>query len=204
MILLVFVSLTSIVEARGWSKHHGHNPPPIVTPPPIPTPPPVTPPTSGEVRFTAYITGYGYPDNTPKNSATICCSVIHSTAGGTGTFADPITIAVGHTISGGKDTLDYPAGTKFYMPNLRRYFIVEDACGDGNTPQNGPCHTGYQGHPWLDIWVGGVGFTSSGTVACEDAITDLHLLIENPSPSYPVVIGQVYNGTCSQQFGDTI
>lgn len=157
---------------------------------------------AGETRFTAYITGYGWPDNTPKGSAEISHPVIHSLAGGVGTFADPITLAVGHTISGGTDTLDYKAGTKFYMPNLQKYFIVEDTCGDGNTPQNGPCHSGYLGHPWLDIWVGGNSSNQSATLACENAITDTHLVIQNPASTYKVVVGDVASG-CSQ-FGDTI
>lgn len=176
----------------------------IVNPAPTQTPTPIPVPQTGEIRFTAYTTGYGYPDNTPKNSADICCKAIHSSAGGTGTYADPITLAVGHSISGGKDTLDYPVGTRFYIPTLRRYFIVEDACGDGNSPQSGPCHTGYSGHPWLDLWVGGVGFGATGTISCEEVITDLHLVIENPVSTYPVLSGQVYNGSCSQQFGDVI
>src|SRR5262249_39093747 len=60
-------------------------------PPPTPT---TTPPisNSNETAFTAYITGYGWPDNTPP-SANISNPVVHQSAGGTGTYADPITIA---------------------------------------------------------------------------------------------------------------
>lgn len=175
------------------------------------TPPPVVPPTAGEILIAnTYTTGYGYPDNTPKNSAAIALPVLHTTAGGTGTFADPITIAVGHVISGGKDTPDFPAGTKFYIPNVRAYFIVEDLCGDGNTPQNGPCHNLTAKNDsapagaklWLDMWVGGVGQTSKGTIACEEQLTDLHTVIENPAPNYAVVAGQLYTGTCRTQFGN--
>ena len=166
---------------------------------------PVTAPVSNgsEVRVTAYTTGYGWPDNTPPGGA-ISNPVIHSTAGGTGTYADPITLAVGHSIISGQDILDYAAGTKFYIPNLRKYFIVEDTCGDGNQPQNGPCHTGYQGHVWVDMWVGGQGLSSQGTLACEDTITDLHTIIENPASNYAVVPGPVYSGTCATQFGETV
>lgn len=153
--------------------------------------------------MTAYTTAYGWPDNTPAGAA-ISDPVIHKTAGGTGTYADPITVAVGHSITGGQDILDYPAGTKFYVPNLRRYFIVEDTCGDGSSPQSGPCHTGYQGHVWIDLWIGGQGLGSNGTLVCEDAITDLHLVIENPASNYAVVSGAVYNGTCSKQYGDSV
>ena len=153
--------------------------------------------------MSAYITGYGWPDNTPA-SANISHGVIHSQAGGAGTYADPITIAVGHSITSGQDILDYPRGTKFYIPALRKYFIVEDTCGDGNSPQNGPCHTGYQGHVWLDLWIGGQGGVKSTVLACEDAVTGLFVVIQNPASNYAVTSGPVFNTSCALQYGDTI
>lgn len=198
---------------NGHNNNHGNQQPPTSKPVPIPTPKPPAPvPTpipvppvvqGGETRFIAYTTGYGYPDNTPAGNA-ISNPIIHSGAGGTGTYADPITLAVGHSITNGKDTLDYTAGSKFYVPNLRKYFIVEDTCGDGSQPQNGPCHTGYNGHPWVDLWVGGTSATKSATLACEDTITDLHEVIENPASNYAVVTGPVFNGVCATQYGDTV
>jgi hypothetical protein len=155
-----------------------------------------------EMRMTAYTTGYSYWDNTPPGSADISNGVIHEKAGGAGTFGDPITVAVGHVISDGNDTLDYAAGTKFYVPNLRRYFIVEDSCGDGDTPQDGPCHTGYEGHPWIDLYVDGANTSKEISDACMDAVTDLHLVIMNPAPNYPVVTGPVTDNCV--QYGDTV
>ena len=105
-------------------------------------------------EFRAFLTGYSYWDNTPPGSAAIARPVIHKLAGGTGTYADPITLAVGHRIDRGRQTLDYPAGTRFYFPRIQKYAIVEDVCGDGPTPQNGPCFVGHKGYPWLDIYVG--------------------------------------------------
>ncbi len=162
-----------------------------VAPAQVPTQPAPSPsPTAGEIRFNAYITGYSYWDNTPLGSVAISNPVIHQGAGGTGTYQNPVTLAVGHVISGGKDTLDYPAGTIFYFPYLKRYAIVEDTCGDGNTPQNGPCHTGYNGNPWLDVYVG-KGVSQSSADVCMNKITDLHAVIENPAPNYPVVSGEI-------------
>jgi hypothetical protein len=172
---------------------------PSPTPNPVPTPTPA--PSNNEKTFSAYITGYGWPDNTPP-SAEISNPVIHSLAGGTGTFTDPITIAVGHSITSGKDTLDYPAGTKFYIPALQRYFITEDTCGDGNAPQNGPCHTGFQGKPWLDAWVGGTLAQTAATLACEDKITGIHTVIQDPAANYVVSAGAVFNGSCSPLFSE--
>lgn len=201
--MVPFVALASHYGQKNTHRNGSHTPTPVVPVQPTPTPQPSSPPppvVGNEKTLVAYTTGYGYPDNTPAGNA-ISDPSLHSGAGGTGTYADPITLAVGHTISNGKDTLDYPAGTKFYVPNLRKYFIVEDTCGDGNQPQNGPCHTGYQGHVWLDLWVGGTSPTKSATLACEDTITGLHTVILNPAANYPVNSGAVYSGSCAVQYG---
>lgn len=152
--------------------------------------------------LTAYITGYGLPDNTPPSSE-ISDGVIHTEAGGVGTYSDPITVAVGHSLVGDADILDYSAGTRFYLPYLRRYFIVEDTCGDGDTPQAGPCHIGYQGHPWLDIWVGGFGGAKARVLACEDFVTGIHTVIKDPGPNYAVAPGPIFGDSCSQLFSET-
>lgn len=149
-----------------------------------------------EQRFTAYVTGYGFWDNTPPGSAAISKPVIHRKAGGTGTYKDPVTIAVGHRIEGGRQTLDYAPGTRFYIERLRKYAIVEDVCGDGNKPQNGPCHTGYRGHPWLDVYIGGGKFSASTTTACANRITALQNIIIDPKPDYPVHAGEITASGC--------
>jgi hypothetical protein len=159
-------------------------------------------PTSSEIIMSAYITGYGWPDNTPA-SADISNGVIHTQAGGTGTYSDPVTIAVGHSIINARDILDYPEGTKFYIPALHRYFIVEDTCGDGNTPQNGPCHTGFQGKPWLDVWVGGQNANTQNVLSCEDAITNVHTIIKNPVSNYLVTSGPIFGNTCTTLYSET-
>jgi hypothetical protein len=174
------------------------------TPQTLPTQKPVaTTPSSSEVRFVAYLTAYTYWDNTPPGSADISNPIVHQKAAGVGTFDDPVTVAVGHSFATGSDVLDYPAGTKFYLPYLKKYFIVEDTCGDGSTPQDGPCHSGYKSHPWLDLWIDGASGTASSSARCADALTDLHPIIQNPASNYAVVPGSVYNNGCAQQFSDT-
>jgi len=163
---------------------------------------------SNEIRLTAYLTSYTYWDNTPPGSADISHPVIHNKAGGSGTYNDPITLAVGHVITNGKSTIDYPAGTKFYMPYLRKYFIVEDTCGDGPTPQNGPCHnisTADKGaQVWLDMWIDGSSVSNSSANSCANSLTANHLVIQNPSPNYIVVPGSVIsNGVCATKYTDT-
>jgi hypothetical protein len=149
--------------------------------------------TSTEQRMQGYVTGYSYWDNTPPGSSEISHPQLHNVAAGTGTYADPITVAVGHTLSGGNDILDWPAGTRFYVPFVRRYFIVEDTCGDGATPQNGPCHTGYPAPAvtWIDVWVGGGGQSREASDECMENITDVHLVIKDPASNYAVVPGEL-------------
>ncbi len=162
-----------------------------------------------EIRHQAYTTSYSYWDNTPAGSALISHPILHSVAGGIGTYADPITIAVGHSIINNVDILDFPAGTRFYIPNVRRYFIVEDTCGDGATPQNGACHTGYPAGTttWLDMWIDGASGTTASVDACAAFLTDTngvaHLAIQNPASNYVVVTGPVFqNGSCTAQYGN--
>jgi hypothetical protein len=146
--------------------------------------------------FTAYITGYSYWDNTPVGTAQIALPVVHDRAGGRGTYDDPVTLAVGHSISGGRSTPDVPAGTRFYIERLQKYAIVEDVCGDGQAPQNGPCHTGHGGHPWFDVYVGGEKTNAQMAAACARSITDLQTVIINPSPNLPVSAGAVADSNC--------
>jgi hypothetical protein len=171
------------------------------------------PTTSNEKRFSAYTTGYTYWDNTPPGSSIIAFSksdgfpTARDGAGGTGTYSDPITVAVGHVIVNGEDIPDYKPGTRFYIPNFRRYFIVEDTCGDGDTPQNGPCHKNIDrpGFVQLDLWLGGASGTKEQTDACAASLTEVHLVIQNPEPAYAVMPGELFqNGACTQQYGDAV
>lgn len=147
-------------------------------------------------QFPIYLTGYTYWDNTPPGSSAIARPVLRQRAGGTGTWKDPITIAVGHSIVAGRQTLDYPEGTRFYLPRLRKYAIVEDVCGDGPKPQGGPCHTGHNGHPWLDIWIGGKSVSPQASDACARRITAIQSAIINPPRDLPVQEGEIATGGC--------
>lgn len=165
----------------------------------------------------AYTTAYDYWDNTPPGSAEISHPVLHSKAGGKGTYADPLTLAVGHSLIKGKDVLDVPKGTRFYFPDLRKYALVEDTCGDGKTPQNKPCHrldTPGNKAPkgasvWVDIWAGGdKGTTVKQADACMSKVTDgngaVHTIIKNPAAGYVVETRPILQGaTCRASFGNT-
>ncbi|MBT1004084.1 hypothetical protein KIH31_15970 [Paenarthrobacter sp. DKR-5] len=181
---------------------------------PKPAPRPVAAPAERIVR-TAYTTAYTWFDNTPAGSAVISNPVLHRTAGGTGTYADPVTIAVGHSIINGRDILDYPAGTRLYLPDVRRYFIVEDTCGDGLHPQYGPCHAGVNADGsgstiWLDLWIGGQSGTAGSADDCASTVTDgdgqLHTVVFNPAANYAVAAGSgvFHNGRCDAGYGNTL
>lgn len=147
----------------------------------------------GATTLKAYVTGYSWWDNTPPGSADISNPVIHKKAGGVGTYANPTTVAVGHSIISGKDILDWPAGTRFYIPALKRYFIVEDTCGDGRKPQNGPCHVGFpkSATTWLDVWVGGKNSTRAKSDACMNNMTKVYTVVKDPRPGRQVTAGDI-------------
>jgi LysM repeat protein len=130
-----------------------------------------------------WLTGYSYQDNTPAGSATVSHPILHKDAGGTGTFTDPITVAVpgqGHGI--------WTAGSKFYLPTVKRYVIVEDT-GASAAP------AGQDGH--LDMWIGGQGGTKSATDNCMDKITGTNVPATfNPPPNLPVIDGPVWDQAC--------
>ena len=95
-------------------------------------------PTSRTVK--AFMTLYGYADNSPPGRA-IAHPCIHTGAGGTGTFKDPITFAT--------DVREVGWCKKIYVPYMKRYFIHEDECAECD-------------HDWatvhryrFDMWAGG-------------------------------------------------
>jgi hypothetical protein len=170
------------------------------------------PTASAASSIPAYTTGYSYYDNTPPGSAEISHPVLHKKAGGKGTYNDPVTVAVGHSIINGRDILDYKKGTRFYIPNLRKYFIVEDTCGDDRTPQNGPCHSLKMAPKgakvWLDVWIGGATSTRKQANDCMSKLTDgngeIHTAILNPRKDYVTVSGDIlYKGKCRANYGNS-
>ncbi|QGF25281.1 hypothetical protein Rai3103_15400 [Raineyella fluvialis] len=140
------------------------------------------------------MTGYSYWDNSPAGSAAVSNSVLHAKAGGTGTYADPITVAVGFTGSGGRtSSMDWQPGTRFYVPKLQRYLIVEDICG--------ACHLGAKSgaSTRLDVWIDGAAAGRAASATCMDRITGPGQVIVDPDSSHPVTAGPISNGTCATQ-----
>ncbi len=125
------------------------------------------------------VTLYGWPDNSPPGGD-IAYPVLHHRAGGTGSYADPITFAT--------DRSELPRGTKVYVPFLHRYFIMEDDCAEcdadwaGHGPDGGPrLHH-------IDLWAGGEGARHShDVISCEDKLTRSSTsVITDPPATEPV------------------
>lgn len=145
---------------------------PAAKPAPRPVPLPRT--------VNAFITGYTWYDNSPPGSAAIARPVIHRTAGGVGTYADPITMAVGYTSAG----MDIPAGTRFYLPKMKKYFIVEDKCG--------ACHRHSADVTYkLDIWLDGRNRSKASARSCAYSITGKQPVVRQPPNNLPVKRGAV-------------
>jgi len=146
-------------------------------------------------------TFYGWYDNTPPGGA-IAYPQIHNTAGGKGTYADPITFAT--------SSKEARPGTRIYFPRVKKYFIMEDSCSsceqdwNGNGPNGGP-------KLWhFDAWVGGKGGNAMNVIDCEDALTNYHAdgkpvmeetiinppsnLTVDPTPIFNTSTGECYGG----------
>jgi hypothetical protein len=147
-----------------------------------PSPPAAAP---GEKQLTIWLTGYSWQDNTPPGSSAVGEPVLHTEAGGQGTFADPITVAV----PGLQGATSWPPGTKFYLSTVQRYVIVEDS-GASPPPPTAETH--------LDMWVDGRDGTKDTTDACEDQFTGNVPAQVNPPDNLPVMAGPIFaNGKCN-------
>jgi hypothetical protein len=160
----------------------------------------IRPPTEETSFANAYVTSYGWWDNNPPASAAICCPAVHNEAAGTGTYADPLTVAV--DFSSGT-TLQFAPGTRFYIPNLRAYFVAEDRTGEQQAT-NTQLHDG--SNPHLDVWSDGRALSPAELANCQSSITHTGLLvIQNPQPNYLVVPGSLTsNNTCRANYGNTV
>ncbi len=125
---------------------------------------------------TSYVTLYGWVDNSPPGNG-ISGGRIHSHAGGTGTYSDPVTFAT--------STKELPYGTIVYYPYLKKYFIHEDECVECD-------HDWNSGKKWhIDLWAGGDENSTrnpekSALLNCEDALTRTGQIIINPASNLPV------------------
>ena len=149
------------------------------------TPQAAPPSAGGQKQLTIWLTGYSWQDNTPPGSSVVGEPVLHKTAGGTGTFADPITVAV----PGHQGDMDWQPGTKFYLPTVQRYVMVEDS-GAAKPPSGADTH--------LDMWIGGQDGTKASTDDCEGQLTGDVPAVVNPPDNERVMAGPIFAaGQCA-------
>jgi hypothetical protein len=138
---------------------------------------PAVPPVKFVANALGEITFFSARDNDPPGSRAIAfTNVLHKQAGGTGTFEDPLTLAAGNG--------QMLPGTKVYVPDVKRYFVLEDICSS--------CANGHIG-----LWAGAA--TDNGVLACEDSLTHdgFRPYEVNPPPGLTVIPGDLYqNGRC--------
>jgi hypothetical protein len=168
-------------------------------------------PTGKNAQFTLdSMTFYGFFDNSPPGTD-IAHPVLHSGAGGVGTFDDPITFAVAPEV---QDRV--PPGTIMYIPSLEKYFIMEDDCtssGPGGVPVQGVGCDGelLKGVNEFDLWIdgdphknardnpgSGSGNNNNNMTDCEDTLTASKVkVIMNASDGQPVNTKPLLNnGKC--------
>lgn len=169
------------VLTLSWSISHPAPRPPSEQTPPATTPP-EQPEQSGQSRqLSIWLTGYSWQDNTPPGSSKVGEPVLHQVADGTGTFADPITVAT----PGHKGNQEWKPGTKFYLPTVQRYVIVEDS-GAADAPAGTDAH--------LDMWSAGQDGTKQDVNACMASFTGKVPAQLNPPDGLPVMAGPIYAG----------
>jgi hypothetical protein len=140
---------------------------------------------AGSKALTIWLTGYSWQDNTPPGSSIVGEPILHHEAAGTGTFADPITVAVpGHA-----GDMDWAPGTKFYLPSVQRYVIVEDS-GAAKPPTGADTH--------LDLWIDGRDGTKQTSDDCASQFTGYVPAQLNPPDRLPVRPGPIHaRGVCN-------
>ena len=192
LLAVTVVVIGGFALAVGWMAAA-----PLTSPPPtaapaaaprttLPPPPSATPTPSPKQAppgrmWSVFVTFYGAADNDPPGSTEIAHpNDRHQEAGGSGTYADPLSLAA--------DPRAIPVGTRVYYPPLRKYFVMEDDCAQ--------CITDWRSSrkPHIDLWTG--DFQGSALLACENALTpDGLVAVEvNPPPGRPVDARPLFNG----------
>jgi 3D (Asp-Asp-Asp) domain-containing protein len=137
---------------------------------------------------TVYMTFYGWPDNSPPGAAIAYPKsdgfpTVHETAGGTGTYDDPITFAT--------DKAEFPVGTLLFAPVIEKYLVMEDDCAECDTDWT-------SSQKWhIDVWMNSNATDDSNAVlGCEDRWTQSTTVVEvNPPPGRPATAPPLFDTT---------
>lgn len=165
-------------------------PAPVAASQPQPKSAPASTSGSGIIK-TGFITGYTIHDNDPPGSKAIAYSseweprAIHTEASGTGTYDNPITLAA--------QAGDYAPGTRFYLPHVDRYFILEDTCASCGEKSE-----------WIDMWIAGeLSDSAAATDACARKLTGTFSFEVNPPHGRYVVPGPLFNSATDTCYNPT-
>jgi hypothetical protein len=155
---------------------------------PSPTASAATPSTHGAaptaspaVQRKVQVTYYAAADNDPPGSAQIAYpNSRHPSAGGSGTVADPLSLAT--------DPREIRPGVLVYYPTVHKYFVMEDDCV--------PCIEQWSQDrtPHVDLWMS--NSTAPAVQDCEAALTpdDPDTIIVNPPTDLPVDTRPLFTG----------
>jgi hypothetical protein len=189
-----------------------------------------------EIWGDIWTTAYGWMDNSPPSgnisggSGTgnetsypnqTAVRGIHLRAGGTGTYEDPVTFAIGNSV--------LPYGTIVYIPWYGKYFIHEDSCGacgrdysggrtsmpDPDFPNGWLLAPGTDGGPAMihfDPWIDGRYGDWPDVMACEMALTKYNPdgspmffpYILNAQPNHPVNETPIFENATSSCNGEYV
>jgi 3D (Asp-Asp-Asp) domain-containing protein len=133
----------------------------------------------GGTTYTMKVTFYGWADNSPPGDAIAYpmnggFPTVHDAAGGTGTFADPITFAT--------DKAEIPVGTIIYIPFIEKYLVMEDDCTECDQDWS----NGMERH--VDVWMNSNGTANATDLEnCEDQWTQESTSVEVDAPAGRVV-----------------
>ncbi|KAJ9605918.1 hypothetical protein H2200_009767 [Cladophialophora chaetospira] len=133
-------------------------------------------------------TFFGYPDNYPPGAGTAYnCGGRNYVAGGTGTYADPLSMASAEG--------EFSPCEIAYVPYLQKYVRYEDVCDT--------CTSDFSsGVNHIDIWTGSSTQTGGqDQINCENSLTppESHTIIRNPASNLQAdvtALYDVYSGQC--------
>ncbi|KAE8140357.1 hypothetical protein BDV38DRAFT_280353 [Aspergillus pseudotamarii] len=126
-------------------------------------------------------TFYGFPDNDPPGCAIAYDCGRGLTAGGVGTFNDPLTFA---SAPG-----EFQICEVIYDPYLRKYLRMEDFCDS--------CNRNWANKVWhIDIWTGSSAVNGGNDqINCENRLTPTPQhkpIIRGPGPNLPIDATPLY------------
>ncbi len=132
---------------------------------------------------TFYVTLYGWPDNSPPGADIAYPKsdgypTLHDSAGGSGTYGDPITYAT--------DKSELAVGTKVYYPYLKKYFIMRTTASSAT--RTGPVTGRTAARRCTTSTSGSAARAATRTrcIDCEDALTRSGTVVVDPPSNEPV------------------